>query len=198
MSTDARLDRLARWLAIPALVVCVLFGAVTLSRGTARVDDTAADIRILELEFAGFTGGAEPLLAEITDDLIARSGADPAVARTAVEDAIHASLWWDFGFMLGYSLLLFSLARIVRTSFQRPAWQRAGIGVGWAALGAGVLDLIENVALFRVVADPGNDGWALLAAVAAATKWLIVVVAVGYIAAGFAAVVRSRRHRAAA
>jgi hypothetical protein len=45
---------------------------------------------------------------------------------------------------------------------------------------AGVLDIFENVSLFQVLQDTSRDAWALAAALASWSKWILVAIAVAY------------------
>ena len=97
-----------------------------------------------------------------------------------VETAVRRSLWWDFGFIVGYSLLIFKLAPSLGRKRGGSVWLWSGTAIGWSGLLAGVLDIFENVSLFHVLKDTSSDTWALAAALASWSKWILVAIAVAY------------------
>lgn len=81
---------------------------------------------------------------------------------TAGRKAASASLWFDtLLFIPGYSFLSAAIASGVASEMSYRVGASAGNltrVAAWAALGAGVLDIIENVALWRVLADRLGSG----------------------------------------
>jgi hypothetical protein len=97
-------------------------------------------------------------------------------------DAITASLGWDLLFILCWSTLLALLALWTGQIYRTVSTRRLAIPLALCALGAGALDLVEDLCLWLAV-ERGTDGAWPLAASAAWGKFLIIVV-VGVYAVG--------------
>ena len=65
--------------------------------------------------------------------------------------------------------------------------RRLGRGLAWGVVAAGLLDLVENVALARVLLAGDLVPWARIAAVAAVPKFLLVGAALAFVLAGVVA-----------
>jgi hypothetical protein len=120
-------------------------------------------------------------------------GVDPGVVRAAI--------LWDFLFILFYAPALFFGSLWARRQFDGESGRRAGSVIAAGGLIAGVLDLIENVAMLAYLRDPGGwGGWSPLSAAAAIPKFILSLAAIVYILVGIVlAVGRSvpRRRREA-
>ncbi len=134
---------------------------------------------IVAFELAGSGEAAERILST-TVELLASTSTNAPDIRQKVESAVRTSLWWDFGFILGYSLLIFTLAPLLAAAVGGTNWKRMGKPVGWSGPVAGFLDIIENVSLFQVLEDTAAGGWAVTAAVASWSKWALVAMTVGF------------------
>lgn len=154
-----------------------VFGFLTNRAGQIEHGSAQTTFPIISFEVAGGGDRAEQILSETVDSLDAVDDGD---ARDAVEAAVRRSLWWDFGFIVGYSLLIFTVAPALGRKLESPPWARLGKTIGWGGLLAGALDLVENLSLFRVLEDTSRDTWALLAAVVSWGKWILVVAALLY------------------
>jgi hypothetical protein len=98
-------------------------------------------------------------------------------------DAARLSLQLDFGFiLLGYAPFLASLC-LLSASRRDDPWRSWGDRLAWAALAAGALDVVENLALWRVIGTPLDPPSVLtgLAGVAAALKFVLVFAATGFV-----------------
>jgi len=102
--------------------------------------------------------------------------------------AVYAgfSLGIDFVFLLAYSLFLgFACYRIARDFKSRFNWlYQIGLVIAYLQLVAGLLDAIENIALFRLLLGSGNPALSSVAFYCAGTKFLFVFAGIGYIFAG--------------
>ena len=156
-----------------------MFGFVTNRADNIQIGPRETTFPIIAFEVAGSGEWAEQILSE-TVDLIAVAGADTSDARKSVEAAVRTSLWWDFGFIPGYSLLIFTVAPALGRKVGLQVWTPLGRAVGWGGLLAGGLDVIENAALFQVMADTSRDVWALGAALASWGKWVLVLISVAF------------------
>lgn len=170
----------ARLLA-PIVVIFLVFGLLASRAVRVEIGQAEATFPIIAFELAGSGEEAETILDEVTGKL-AGSGAHADVVRDTVEAAVRRSLWWDFGFIVGYSLLILTLGRLLarRWLSGRPA--RLARIVAWTGPAAGLLDVVENVGLFRVLADTTRDTWACLATAASWAKWILVIGAVLFLA----------------
>jgi hypothetical protein len=95
---------------------------------------------------------------------------------------LRQSLWLDFGLILGYTVFLTLACFLLRNRWQTQ-WPRLAtlanlLGAGM--LLAGVCDVLENLALFQVLAASANPMWAALAAVAARVKFTLLVIGVPF------------------
>ena len=126
----------------------------------------------------------------VTFELAFQPGRAAAIMETWKEPgraAARRSLLLDVGFIvLGYVPLLWALC--LRFSRRPRKGKPPAIGhwLALAAIAAGVLDLIENAALWGVLRSPANPSGALtwLAGIAAAAKFLLVACAVVYCVIG--------------
>jgi hypothetical protein len=102
-------------------------------------------------------------------------------------EATGPAVLWDFGFIAGYSVSLWTAARLARATFRSPVTRAAAWAAGPLALVAASADVVENVLLLRVVhsSDPSATRPLLDVVTAAATvkfACLVPSAAVGYTA----------------
>jgi hypothetical protein len=75
-------------------------------------------------------------------------------------------------------------ARFRRRRRRFPSWLVLigipGIPLAWAQLGAGLLDMIENIALVRMLFGMVNSPWPQIASVCAFTKFILIVSGILY------------------
>lgn len=153
--------RRGRWLLALALVYAVVqiaIGAVNRPLST----DAAPD-GIVTLELAGTPEEASRIVNEW--------GQEGALDEAGV------SLGLDFLYMPLYAALL---AGIVVALNRRLQWKVAS-AVAWAPFIAAGLDVVETVALVRVVDDPSADGWPAVARAFALGKFALLIVTVVFI-----------------
>ena len=131
-------------------------------------------------------------LVEQADEVML--GVDPGVVRAAI--------LWDFLFIFFYAPALLFGSLWARRQFDGEFGRKAGSVIAAGGLIAGVLDLIENVAMLAYLRDPGGwGGWSPLSAAAAIPKFILALAAVVYILVGIVlavgrSVTRSRREAA--
>jgi hypothetical protein len=89
----------------------------------------------------------------------------------------------DFLYLLVYPAW-FSLAAALLGSKLGAGWHRAGSLVSWSVLGSAPLDAIENHALIQQLIDGPSQFYAQLAWWCAVPKFLLVVIAAGYLLIG--------------
>jgi hypothetical protein len=111
-------------------------------------------------------------------------------------DSVRLSLIVDYGFMVSYGAFV-TLAGLATRDFGREHGHRALASAGrivpWFAAAAAVFDAGENTFLLLIVG--GNEGSAapVLATVCASVKWILIVVALAYVAWGLGARLLSNR-----
>jgi hypothetical protein len=135
---------------------------------------------ILELEFAWTAQGADDALA----------GADL--------DAVRATILWDFVFLALYASALYLGSLWASGVLTSERLRQAGPHVAVGAVAAGVLDVIENLAMLgHLNGWLGFSGWPTVAGLMAVPKFILVLVAVVYVVMGIATAVahRVRRNR---
>jgi hypothetical protein len=167
-----RLQWLASWTLtafVATLVFMVVLGATTRS----LIEKTP--YKLLHLQLSGFY----PWLGRVPDN---HASTATIVARwrdAGVVEQARRGQAVDFLFPLAYgSFALLMAAALRRLHPGYPAEGRWIWGVG-AGAAAAVLDEIENVCLWSILQQPGYSGGvlAIVAAVAAAFKFLLVAVA---------------------
>lgn len=159
------------------LVVGVLAVPVALVAGRANVDCSGHSIVDVELAF--------------TADRSAE-----ALAGCSMGD-VQSALAWDVVFIVLYVVVLAAAGRFVGGSWPERGLggyrvrrlRAAGATLAGVAVGAGMLDLLENAALAIGLKDRGGavsvgTPWAEVAAIAGWTKFTLVAVVLAYIVVG--------------
>ncbi len=159
-----------RGLIASGIAIVVLF--LAMSPAENRMKDTGGP-GMVPFELSGGQHRADEILAEWGED---------------GQDAARQQLWIDFGFMLAYgSFLTFVLVMILDLARKRD-WHRlaaiGGVVVFSGALGA-CFDALENVCLLLTLGGAGA-AFPLLATIFATGKFILVAIAIAYIALGFA------------
>lgn len=141
---------------------------------------------VIQYEFVGSEDRATEMLAEWGD---------------AGQDDIRLSLWIDYGFMLVYGAF-FVLAGLATRDFARERGKRALASVGrwapWCAAGAAVFDALENANLLLILGGHGGSVSPPLATACASVKFVLIAIAIVYVAWGLGARLRLRRSTRAA
>jgi hypothetical protein len=145
-----------RWLTAGALAA-----TLALSAALALHDRPLRPYSIVSLELAWTSAQAAALLA-------AWGAAGQRVAREA--------LWLDFAYMPAYALLAAGLV-VLEARRSRGAVQRAGVRLAAAPFAAWLLDVVENLALLRVLAAPAAPpaGLLIVAGLSASVKFLLLL-----------------------
>jgi hypothetical protein len=104
----------------------------------------------------------------------------------ARDDALR-SIAYDYIFLLFYSTTL-ALACVIAASLpgrDRSSWYaRLGLGLAWAQWLAALLDVIENVALTKMLTAPRvGDSWPVVAWWCAIPKFALIILGLLYIVA---------------
>lgn len=86
----------------------------------------------------------------------------------------------DFAFLAVYPLAL-SLACARLSESPHDTLAPVGVFIAWAVLLAGPLDLVENLAMLRMLGAGANDALARLTSWCAALKFTLVFAALGYL-----------------
>lgn len=140
---------------------------------SASLLGSGTELGIISLELAGSRGNAASVVG--------------AWERRGVLGVAVTNVWLDYPFLLVYAAAL-ALATSMASDVLggRPRAARLGVVLAWGALAAGLFDVIENLALFRMLGDPaqitGAASW--LAASSATLKFALVIAALLYSAAG--------------
>lgn len=165
-----------RGLIASGIATVALFLAMSPAEG--RMTDTGGP-GMVPFELTGGQDRADEILSEWGDD---------------GQDAARESLWIDFGFLLAYGTFLTLALAVVRDLARDRGWRRlAAIGavvVSFGALGA-AFDALENVCLLLTLEGSGA-AFPLLATIFAASKFLLLTVAIAYLLVGLATLLLSR------
>ncbi|NMO18532.1 hypothetical protein HPC49_52400 [Pyxidicoccus fallax] len=98
-------------------------------------------------------------------------------------DAARMSVWVDFPFIAAYATLLMGLVLLAARA-SRGGLQRLGLGLALVPWLAGLLDVVENLCLLRILdgpADPPGPLVTMLAGTCATAKFLGVIACAGYV-----------------
>lgn len=121
----------------------------------------------------------------------ARSGAILGSWSARAREAAYLLQGLDYLYLLVYPAWL-SLAAARLGARVGGRWERAGVLVAWLMLAAIPLDATENLALIRQLEGGASELQAALAWGCAVPKFLLILVAAGYLAAAGAAWLLSR------
>lgn len=110
-------------------------------------------------------------------------------------DTARASLIIDFAFIVGWAGFLALLCRVAADRQLGARFTRAGAYLAWVAIAAGVFDLLEDLALLRVIATGGDQPWPALAGTFASAKFLGIAAVLGYLALALLGSLRTRGQR---
>lgn len=182
MPPDLPLERLD---CVGFFVVGIAFALLALSTGKmmtayAVTMRSTGGVGHLGLELLGSWAKAGPVL-------------DAWRAAPDGKAAARAALRVDFGFIAGYvglGVTVATAAAIRMADRPWPGWAAGARWAGWALVVAGLLDIVENLMLFRVLAEKTNANWPRYAAWFAKLKWglatpaALVVLSVGVAALG--------------
>jgi len=154
------------------LVLTGLSGAY-LAAGGLILGTDAAPLGIISYELCGTVDGCRAILDSWNDE-----------ARVAARN----NLIWDFPFLLLYSSTLALGVVGMGRRMHKLRWRMARFApaMAWAAWIAAVLDSIENIALWTMLASGPGVVSAGLAWICAAIKFLLLGVAIPYFFIGFA------------
>jgi hypothetical protein len=172
----------ARRRALLALVAALLGISAWMKPSSDALLGAGTELGIVSLEFAATPTRAARILGLWQD----RGALAAAVTNVRI----------DYLFLLAYGSSL-SLAAFMASDVLHPYPRLARLGVllAWGALAAALFDALENVGLLVMLADPahvdGLSSW--LAAACATPKFLLVVFALLYAAAGGLAWMLRRR-----
>jgi hypothetical protein len=114
-----------------------------------------------------------------------------------LQDRARTVQRWDYPFIIAYTLVLaFAVAGVgVILRDQRFIAELSGI-FAWAAVAAGVLDVVENLALTRVLNSETSQPWPRIAQIAAGGKFVLLFAIAAFLIlglfAGVAAVIAQK------
>jgi hypothetical protein len=88
--------------------------------------------------------------------------------------------WWDFLFLIFYSLFLFTAINRLADNFT-GGFGRAGKKLGRLAFVVAALDIAENIGMFQMLDGNVTNGIALFTSICSSIKWLLAIMLVLYI-----------------
>jgi hypothetical protein len=92
-----------------------------------------------------------------------------------------AGIWWDFPYILGYSLFIFGgIWLVARMNSERI--EKIGLALSLTPFLAGILDIIENTFLLIMLKNPGaiQEYYPRVATIAASGKFTLLIVGILY------------------
>ena len=121
----------------------------------------------------------------ISFELAGNAAAATAMLRAwgpALSEAARIQTWVDFAYLAVYAPTLALAAGLAVGPWAKRSASLSGLGVllSWGALAAGLLDVIENAAMLRMLTDAPSDALALLARICAIGKFTLILATVTY------------------
>ncbi len=166
-----------RWLVVSGLAMVAFWVAM----GAIERRLPAGTPGIIAFEFVRSSSRAARFLSEWGSDGL---------------DAVRLSLWVDYGFMISYGSFV-TLAGLATRDFarERGLSRLAGAGrvVPWFAAVAALFDAGENAFLLLVLGGHGGSAAPVLATACASIKWVLITIAVVYVAWGLLSRLAVRR-----
>jgi hypothetical protein len=150
------------------LIATLLLARYLLEIG--RIADERLPFGVISLEAPGTSAHARWIVERLGDDGVA---------------SVRRQTLLDFAFLFTCALTL-SLACGLISEFTSGPMKAYGIMIAWAALLAGALDAVENVAMLRMLSGTFDAPWPQLATACAILKFSIAFGAFFYIAIGLA------------
>src|SRR5262245_64068941 len=149
------------------IVLAVLFiWTANGAKGPRRCDRVAS---MGALEMAGSATAASNIRAEWQG----MSGLTPS----QFTDALRRALLWDFGFIVFYTLALILACRAVAKAAQGWPWKRTAAiarGAALLAVAPALLDVIEDIALWKGLSQTASNAWPRIARLCAIPKFAIL------------------------
>lgn len=150
------------------LIVTILLARYLLEIG--RLSDNRLPFGVISLEAPGTSANAKWIVERLGHDGVA---------------SVRRQTQLDFAFLVVCALWLSLACTLIADSSSGPM-KAYGIMIAWAALLAGALDAVENVAMLRMLSGSFGAPWPQLATVCASLKFSIAFGAIAYIAIGLA------------
>ena len=125
----------------------------------------------LRLEFPWTQRGADAILSQWDD---------------AAKGAVRKNLMLDFIFIASYvgGLVVAGAMTSEELGVEFGAAPWAGAAITWAVIGAGLLDVCENIGQFAMLGGQRGPVWPLLTSVCATVKFFLVLIAATYALCG--------------
>ncbi|MCK4239639.1 MAG: hypothetical protein KAX33_10980 [Candidatus Lokiarchaeota archaeon] len=102
----------------------------------------------------------------------------------------------DYGFMVSYGILIFSLALIIARKFDESTrWRKSGFLIAILGIIAASLDAIENGFILAMLTDPLGfpDIWAVSHSLVSLMKWILLFFTIGWaISASLTCVIKKK------
>jgi hypothetical protein len=132
----------------------------------------AAPGGMLSFELAGSVPAAEAILRSWSAEARMSAG---------------LSLGLDFIYIIAYTTAFSLICTLAASRLLRYSrtWARMGGGFAWGILAAGVFDVIENIALIRVLFGDVSTFWIKTAWLSASIKFSLIVFAMTYVLFAF-------------
>lgn len=172
MRTESRIpfagfSQHTRQRALVAMLVLTVAIAAVVARFGAGLFVAAVPSGIVSFELAGSAAAADAMLRAWGPTL---------------SEAARLQTWVDFVYLAVYAPTLALAAGLAVGPWAKRSIQlgRLGVLLSWGALAAGVLDVIENAAMLRMLASAPSDALALLARICATGKFALILFAVIY------------------
>lgn len=167
------------WIIGAALIIAVRVVSRRLTALGAPLQTGLAPQGIVSLELAGSAEEVNHILASW--DARDVGGSEPGEARSTA----RKSLQLDFLFIPVYvATLAFFCLLAARGAPASSWWAAAGICLATLQIAAGLLDVIENVVLLRMIGGKVSEGAARLAQLCARVKFGLIFLGLAYVLAG--------------
>jgi hypothetical protein len=170
------------WVVASAVILppMILMGART--GGPRRSDHVSS---MMSFELAGSVAKADQILIEWSQAT--------SLGPRQLRDALREAILYDFAFIPLYASALGLACLAVVAAAKGVGWlSRLGRTLAWLPLVAALLDVLENLALWRMTSKRVVPPWPLVASLCAWPKFAIVVAGILFVLIGTAILVVRR------
>ena len=157
---------------LPFLIIGTIAMMIVMLKTGASLKTKDTPLGILNLELPFNKLKADSVITEWKTTFDKNGTANIQVAKT--------NTWWDFLFMIFYSLFLFVAVTKLADNFT-GGFGKAGKNLGKAAFIIAALDVAENIGMFQMLDGNITNGMALFTSVCSALKWLLVIIIILYL-----------------
>ncbi len=155
---------------LAVFVTGTLIMLIIMVKTGSTLKNPSTPLGILDLEFSYNTTKALEVVS-----------AWKAIALKDVIKTAKINTWLDFIFIFFYAGLFFLLCKKLKNTYQETTiFYKAGIWLGYSAIVAGALDIIENFCMLQTLNGNIQSTLTLITTICASIKFILVIVVLLY------------------